>query len=364
MAGKTFVLGINFLLITMLFISCKKEDLGSDESQVQSYGNLIPKIKIWLDEQKKDLPATSVAIIDSLNANVEYGNIRLEKYRNSEELIVVPVSEKFKSKNNDGKNPVNYLVLVLKNQDSITNGNIIQYISSEEQKKAPQNTFSKIFTYKILDCSGQFTILSITDYFRYELKFSQGKLESVAEQKRRESANNTSGRVNSCIDWYLITTVYYYDGSTSTYEEFLGTTCNGDPECNTTRIANGRSYRTNCGGGGGNPIDYEYEKRKFFKWVVVSGGVGGAYVESWEYIRGRASTSSQWPDGGYFISISHNTSNCNCPQNSVWGELSGTAVSLLGNGVFVKSNVRGAYTYQGIQNIYENYITLRYSDVF
>ena len=70
-------------------------------------------------------------------------------------------------------------------QDSITRGNIIQYISSNSQKAVTQNTVYKFFTYQDLDCSGQFTVLSLTDYFRYELKYENGKLKSVAEQRKK-----------------------------------------------------------------------------------------------------------------------------------------------------------------------------------
>src|SRR5215204_4349527 len=148
--------------MVFLLISCKKENLDAEKPTNQNNEYLIPKIKSWLEEQKNGLPTVSVARIDSLKLNLSYGEIRLEKYKDSKELVVIPVLSGFKSRNNSDKNPANYLVLVFENQDSITTGNIIQYISSNSQKMAPQNTFYKIFTYKDLDCSGQFAVLSIT----------------------------------------------------------------------------------------------------------------------------------------------------------------------------------------------------------
>ena len=351
------------LFLSIFIFSCRKNESNLEDSQNESYEYLIPKIKLWLDKQKNDLPESSVARIDSLKENLTYTEIRLEKYKESKDFIVVPVSNGFKSKNNSTKNSMDYLVMVFENRDSITKGNIIQYISSNGQKVL-KNTFTKIFNYQILESNGQFTVLSITDFFRYELKFANGKLKSVTDRRPRTSIRNGSGRTSNCVDWFLITTIYYIDGSSESFDEYLFTSCNGDPQCQNTKMSNGRSLRLNCGGGSGNDIDFEYEKRKYVTWQVVPNGVGGAYVEAWELIRGKASTSQQWPGGGYFIAISHNSSWCNCPGNSVWGEMSGTAVSLLSQGLNVNSVVKGSYTYQGVQNIYQNSKTWFYSDVF
>ena len=179
----------------------------------------------------------------------------MEKYKESKDLIVIPVLSGFKSRNNSDKNPVNYLVLVFENEDSITRGNIIQYISSNGQKVIPQNTFSKVFAYKDLDCSGQFTVLNITDYFQYELKFEKGKLKSMAWVEKKTQSNSVSGRVMECIDWYLLTWYVWSDGSVELVSEvYIGTTCDG--ECWQSKIANGRIFRVaDCGGGGGGGME-------------------------------------------------------------------------------------------------------------
>ena len=238
-------------IMLILFFSCKKENTEADTRQTPTNEKLISKIKSWLDGQKKDLSTATVARIDSLKLNLSYGELRLEKYIESKELIVIPVLSGFTSRNNSDKDPANYLVMVFENQDSITRGDIIQYISSNSQKTAPKNTFSKIFTYQDLDCSGQFTILGITDQLQLELKFEKGKLRSMAWLKKKTNSNNVSGRVNECIDWYLQTWYVWSDGTVQLVSEvYVFTTCDG--ECWQPRIANGRIFRVaDCGGGGG-----------------------------------------------------------------------------------------------------------------
>jgi len=257
MLVKRVISILSFVVLALPFlISCKKENI-TDNPQNPDKEKLIAKVKSWLDNQKKDLPVGDTAKIHSLKGSLDYNELRLERYKDLENFIVVPISNEFTSKNNQDKNPVNYLVLVLKNQDSIASGNIIQYISSNSQKVAPQNSFYKIFTYQNLDCSGQFTILSITDYFRYELKFENGKLKSVAEYTKKNTPNNGSGRVNECIDWYEQTWYVWSDGSmTLESEVYVFTTCDGD--CAQARVANGRNFATNCyEGGGGGGIEYD-----------------------------------------------------------------------------------------------------------
>ena len=352
---------LSYVLLVMFFFSaCKKGSIDANFPQNPANEKLIPMIKLWLEIQKKDLPEAALARIESLESNLNYAEMRLEKYKESKELIVIPVLSGFKSKNNSDKNPVNYLVLVFENQDSITRGNIIQYISSNNQKTAPINTFYKIFTYHDLNCSGQFTILSITDYFRYELKFENGKLRSVMDQKKKNHTNNGSGRENSdCIDWYLQIWYVWGDGSvTLESETYVYTTCDGD--CAQPRLAGGRSYGTSCngnpGGGGGNDVDYEYYKARTFAWTVEGAGIAGAYITSYDQVKGKK-TNYPYPGAGYVTDINHQTSVCSCPNNGVWGENNNSNFSIIGGyGVsnYARAYVEGIVSYQGSNFPYSN----------
>lgn len=321
---KLQVQSLTVFILVLSFISCKKESNDAGIAKGPGNGMLILRIQSWLEKQKTDLPETSKARIDSLKGALEYNNLHLEKYRGVEEFIVVPISKSFKSTHNQDKDPVNYLVLVLKNSDSITNGNIIQYVSSNDQAFLPKNTFTKIFTYKNLDCSGQFTVLSVTDHFRYELVFESGRLKSVAEHSKRNAEEGSSGRVNGCIDWYLITTYYFYDGSSSTYETYLGTTCSGDPQCQNTRVVNGRSLRINCGGGSGDGIAYEYFLSRPWKWTVAQTSL--YIIKSYETVSGMKVAYE--PQGGHFTSIVHvNSYFENAAPDYTWQE-DGNTVSM------------------------------------
>jgi len=246
---KQFLLMPCTALFIFILFSCRKENTDPGIPQNFTNEKLISKVKSWLDEQKNDIPIASAGKIDSLKSNLNYGEMRLEKYKGSKEFIVIPILSGLKLKNNSDKNPANYLVMTLENQDSITKGNIIQYISSNSLKLVPKNTFYKMFTFQDLDCSGQFTVLSVTDYFRYELKVENGKLKSLIELKKNADSKNGTARVNDCIDWYWQTWYVWSDGSVTLESEvYAFTTCDGD--CAQARIANGRSVSINCNGQG------------------------------------------------------------------------------------------------------------------
>ena len=255
---KTFFLQSILWATVLVLFSCKKETNIADTPQTSTNEKIISKIKSWLDQQKKELSGVSLARVESLELNLSYEEIWLEKYKESKEFIIIPVSSGFKSKNNADKDPVSHLILVFENRDSIITGNIIQYISSNNQKTTPKNTFYKMFTYKDLDCSGQFTILSVTDHFRYELKFENGKLKSMVELKKKKASNGSSKSVGECIDWYEQTWFVWADGTAELVSEiYVFTTC--DDDCAQARNANGRSYGTNCNGNGGGSGGVEYD---------------------------------------------------------------------------------------------------------
>lgn len=319
MGKKIFMRPLLWATLFML-ISCKKENLKEEEPQTPVYENLIPKIKSWLDEQKNGMSTASKAKIDELKMSVKFEEIRLEKYKDSKEFIIVPVSASFKSANNGDMNPTSYLVLQFENQESITRGNIIQYISSNSQKVVPKNTFYKIFTYQDLDCSGQFTILSIDDYFKYELKFENGKLRSMAWLNKKNTPKDSSGRITECIDWYLQLWYVWDDGSmTFISETYVYTTCGED--CAQPRVANGRTFN-NCGGGtGGGGGGTEYcDATEWSSGVTGATDLESSVVESetsetrtktyvWVFAKGTFNPSLKWK--------SHET-GIHIKENGVW----------------------------------------------
>jgi len=116
--------------------------------------------------------------------------------------------------------------------------------SSDSYKQVPNNTFNEIFNKtKKINCSGEFQFLSITGHREYQMEYKNGNLFSFGTMKIKQTATGIA-KTTDCSEWWLITTIYYGDGTTEVIEQYLGTTCD---DC-------GSSYPATCddnGGGGG-----------------------------------------------------------------------------------------------------------------
>lgn len=337
---KSSHLFLSVLLVTaILQFSCQKEVLKAAAPDPE----LITKITSWLDSKKASLKEDQKNKIESLRENLNFQQMLLEPYRQHDRFIVVPLNNRYKSSNHKDKNQANYLVLVLTGQGEITKGNVIQYISETNQRQLPKNTFSGIFTYKNIECSGLFTVLSLADEFLWELKFDKGRLKSVAERsaKRDTSISN----VTVCTDWYLITTIYYADGTTSITEQYLFTTCG--EQCQETREAQGRTYKVDCGGGGGggNNIEYEYAVSRPVTWTVSQYQTYW-HVQSQEKLDGKRIASE--PQGGHFTGISHLNSYLVTGNYSAWEQYS--AVVSLDEPRLARAYVTGKITYYPVNH--------------
>lgn len=283
------------LLGGLLFLaSCTKENKETPESAPSiteaHKARLAAKVNAWLAERKTALPSGQKTI-DALTENLLTQDLRLESYKKGDRLIVVPVAAGYRSANNTDKSPLNYLVVVLTGE-TITEGSIIQYISANGQKPAPENSFSKIFTYQKLDCDGQFSILDLADELVLELKFKNGSLNSVAE-KRSKRSGNAQARTNTCTDWYVITTYYDMDGNVlSVTEDYLFS----------TGCHEGEGGGPN--GSGGANISYEYDTERLQTWTVHTTADGRNIVTSTEKLMGKRNG-----DNSVFSNIVHDGSD-------------------------------------------------------
>lgn len=342
--------GSLLLAATLLFASCQKE---ADQVPVNTTAEIsnqavITKVNSWLEKWKVDADDDGDMKIEALKANLDFSALHLEKYKQNDKLVIVPL-----------KIPGNYLVAILPESEEITKGNIVQYVSAAGKKPVPRNTFSKIFNYEDLDCNGQFTILSLTDDFRYELKFEDNKLMSVAERRSKSEPDNQ--KTNGCIDWFLFTTVYYTDGTSETFENYLYSTCGDD--CNTTRIAGGRSFRISCGGGGGD-VDYEYAVAREITWEVAFHPSSGGTVFSEERLKGKRVATEVY--GGHFTDgCFHRTSSCvGCSSNNPYDLYYETFGYVSASKFIAASTVEGKIQSQGEVTLVRNNKSWRFNEVF
>jgi len=84
----------------------------------------------------------------------------------------------------------------------------------------------------------------------FTVKDKRRKIISTANVQAKNKEINSSHRIDMCIDWYLVTTYHWADGSTTESWDYLGTTCD---DCDNPEMAS--ICPDDGGGGGGAPPD-------------------------------------------------------------------------------------------------------------
>src|SRR4030095_13257141 len=345
--GLFLVLGLPILIS-----SCKKEGAIPKDTPSENLV-IINKINAWLEETKKaDTSQHSTTTIQSIKDNLDFTKISFEKLSDKEKFCIVALKNEFQSSYNINKYKITNVVFILNENDSIRKGNIIQFLpdNSSSITIIPHNTFYKIFNHQLLDVDGKFSFLSIKDRIIWEIGYKDKKPYSYGVAEARESNSDPVGRVNECINWYLVTTYTYTDGTTYTTEQYLYTDCG---RCEQTRLANGTVYRINCGGGGGGGTGTSYPVSKPVDWKVgVATGIaaGAWYVQSYETLNGVRVPGSE-PDNGYFTGTqTHNGDEIfntypNTPSYPYgnWTRLQ--AANIIINSGTVESDVNGKVNY-------------------
>ncbi len=223
-----------FLLVTAVvlsssviyFNSCKKADTQDSPGTNKEINS---KVNSWLDDRKSQTKPITNANIERLKKSMDFSRLRFEELNKDEDLLIIPINKDFKSIMNKDKYQINNLVLWINKSGTITKGNLVQFIPSDNQMSTtvPVNTFAKIFNGKNLDCDGKFVFLTAADWLLYELTFEKGKIHSYGVAKLKEN-RTSNARLETCILWYLTITLYYDDGSTEVYEYDLGIECFGE----------------------------------------------------------------------------------------------------------------------------------------
>lgn len=196
----------------------------------------VNEIKSWLKNKKNEVGKEGVATIDNILMSIKENEIYSEGYR-KEKFIIVPMvnSARFnKHAAKEAKAVLEFLLLTTNEEGAIRRGDIVLFSTKTTNlSKLPLNSFQNFFENQLMDIDGTFTMVSMTDIKQYEMDFENGKPAKFKlwEGRAPKQAHNESNYVIEeepyCIDWYLVTTIYYSNGAVEVFEEYLYTQCYG-----------------------------------------------------------------------------------------------------------------------------------------
>jgi hypothetical protein len=305
--------------ISLLFFgpSCKKD------YQKQPNDELVLKVNSWLENQKSPSQPNKAANIETLKNNVDFSRSWVEASDGGEQILIIPINEKFRSvRNIDNKSILN-LVIMLNNSGKIRRGNIVMYYpKNSAQRNVPRNTFYAIYNTAEPSADGEFRFLSVTGRSLYRLKYENQRLRSAGHIKSgQEIASRTSDvSVVTCTEWYLVTTYYDEDGNiVGQTSEYLHTTCSG---CDDGMNEGHCQDDPGSGGGGGGEVvsDYEYERGATRLWTVSRNPLEPTDTRViWSRERLRYKLVATEPQGGHFTQPYNTARGCDfCGMNDTW----------------------------------------------
>lgn len=233
------------ILASVMLVACQKEVTTSSPNGVSE------KVNVWLDEQKSESINASGgstnkdANIDLLKLNLDFNSAKMAPRDQNNDYLIVPIKEELKTKKNLDRNSTLDLLIVMDKAGKIKWGEIVYFLPADGKKhnSLSPNTIQNIFNSKPAD-NGMFKFLSVTGKWINQIEYKNNRLYShgIIESKK---SDNTQRTTTICIDWYLVTTYHYGDGSTYQTWEYVGTTCDG---------CDNPDYQSLCpdGGGGGS----------------------------------------------------------------------------------------------------------------
>lgn len=219
-----------YILFVIFSTSCFNEDY-SNIQQESPYKELLLS---FLETKKIDNTEDNITKIEELTDNLNFRRVSFYKLSAKQEIFIAEINSL-----SDVNGEILKAVFILRENKLID----IRILAFNPKTKAYANyddlvkSFIGNSTHNYSGKASAYTIYQDLIFFN---EFEDGKIKINGAVSPADSKSG-GGRTNGCIAWYLITTYYYSDGSTSQTSEYLGTTC--DCEQNTTR-----SSSTMCGG--------------------------------------------------------------------------------------------------------------------
>jgi hypothetical protein len=239
---KKILLLVLVFFLSLAFISCKKTPVNEEEqlgiSSNSSLNGLRSNIKSadvvnWLELNKNVLTPIKNSTIEKLLQNLEFDKMYIEKFHGKEELIIIPLKKVYFSQhiNLAKPAPIQYLILVENAEGKIRRSDMVLFYPKDANLTAlPENSFSDFFNKDSFPEDGTFTLISLGDVKQYEMDFKDGKKSQFRLWQTRIAGDNGKGNggassLDIWINWYLVTTYYYTDGTVEVVETYLGQTC-------------------------------------------------------------------------------------------------------------------------------------------
>ena len=259
-----------FILLSSVLFSCKKEDFksGEEAGMVNMTKIRSNDVLTYLQQNTSPLTPKRNNFISKISENLLFDRMYSERLHGNENLIIVPLSDVYFSKNIDpGQHPIQYLILAQNTEGKIRKADLVLFFPKDQNLKSlPENSFTNFFDETAFTTDGTFTLINLFDVKQFDAKFENGNKTEFRLLKRQKEEN--LGETN-CIAWYWVTTYYYEDGHTEQDWEYIGTTCQED-EQTTLEGGSGGSAPTEVTRGVDFTVHEEWSSGGYQHWQITA----------------------------------------------------------------------------------------------
>lgn len=280
----------------MIFIgACTKKVESVSEKELQLQSKLYKTVIDYFDKEiQKTKDNETLLYLKSLKEKIDKKSLAIVDYHNTKAIVLsIGKNSILESEDNNLEkietetfnNVFNRLVFYL-NQDTIINAETLE-CRTNMSEEVLENDLSGIVNFNPSNYKGQVRHRKLNQKFLYTVMYeTDRKGYLVVKKGGQNNESHPSGiAVNSdCIDWYIVTTYTYPDGTQTVTEEYIGSTC-GDPDGCTPDPYLQQLPSGACNGGGGNsgsnggPNDDDIPRKKLcgnYTWKTTGAPQGAA----------------------------------------------------------------------------------------
>lgn len=211
----TFLLIASVISLLVVFSGCKKDidknTLANKEASIQVANTFLTMLEVKANNHKD-------AKIKLLKLSLKTDNLTTFIDSNKNMFVCINSSTEVVKKSSD-----RYLVLKINSSGEPLWGILISYSGSTDEKN-----MAKVFSNFLKGSDvrdGTYTAYDYDGSFYFENEYQKNRITKI----KTVGKNNLLGRSqDACIDWYLVTTYYYADGTTERTTEYVTSTCYGE----------------------------------------------------------------------------------------------------------------------------------------
>ncbi|MEO7444167.1 MAG: hypothetical protein ABIT96_00405 [Ferruginibacter sp.] len=248
-----------------------------NQDTLQAHALMAEDIDSWLVNKKIEIGEEGNNTIDKIREGMRLAERYTEPFR-EETFVIVPITYSSQLSTHirqDLNTPFQYLLIVENEDGGIRKGDLVMFYPADAAvTELPDSSFTKFFTTQQVEVEGTFSVISLSDIQQFEMDIVDNRMTTFRlwESRLQPVPNYVplpGGEGEPyCVDWYLVTTNYYSDGTTEVFYDFLFSQCyNGG------------------GGGGGNgtnpPLQNHEPVQREVSYTIIRKWPNGT-LENWE----------------------------------------------------------------------------------